>query len=80
MTDKWYQIVGLLGFILSGLIFIAVGIKYGDILTILGSVIWTVSCLVWMIPLLKTKAGQDHSFVSRLWLALLVLKLTSSHQ
>ena len=54
MTDKQYQIIGLLGFVLSGLIFIAVGVKYEDFLTILGSAIWTVSCLIWMVPLLKT--------------------------
>ncbi|MEE9375594.1 MAG: hypothetical protein V3V04_04605 [Rhizobiaceae bacterium] len=53
MSDKWYQIIGLIGFILAGLIFILVGWRADDMLTVLGSVIWTLSCLVWIIPLLK---------------------------
>jgi hypothetical protein len=53
MQEKHYQFVGLIGFILAGFIFIAVGINYGDPLTILGSVVWVISCLVWMIPLVR---------------------------
>jgi len=55
MSDKAYQIIGVTGFIISGLIFIAVGIKFGDNLTVIGSVIWTLSCIIWMIPLIKSK-------------------------
>ena len=55
MDERRYQIVGLLGFIVAGLIFIAAGINFGDTPTILGSVIWVLSCMVWMIPLLKSK-------------------------
>ena len=53
MKDAHYQIAGLVGFILAGIVFIAVGIKYGDPLTILGSVIWVISCLIWLVPLVK---------------------------
>ena len=54
MADKHYQIIGLVGFILAGFIFIAVGVRADDLLTIIGSVIWTLSCLVWLVPLLKS--------------------------
>jgi len=55
MDERRYQIIGLLGFIVAGLIFIAAGINFGDTLTIIGSVTWVLSCIVWMIPLLKSK-------------------------
>jgi hypothetical protein len=54
MKEKHYQLAGLIGFILAGFIFIAVGINYGDPLTILGSVVWVISCLIWMVPLVKS--------------------------
>ncbi len=60
MDEKHYQIIGLLGFIVAGFIFIAVGIKFGDMLTILGSTVWILSCLVWMIPLLKPKQVKQN--------------------
>lgn len=56
MDDKHYQLAGLVGFIIAGLLFVGVGIKFGDPLTIAGSVVWIVSCLIWMIPLLKPKS------------------------
>ncbi len=55
MDERRFQIIGLAGFIIAGFIFIAAGINVGDTLTILGSVVWVLSCLVWMIPLLKSK-------------------------
>lgn len=55
MDDSRYQLIGLLGFILAGCIFIAVGINFGDTLTILGSAVWVISCIIWMIPLLRSK-------------------------
>jgi len=51
MDEKYYQIIGLIGFILAGFIFIAVGVKLDDMLTIVGSVVWVLSCLIWMVPL-----------------------------
>jgi len=53
MSDKAYQIIGLTGFIIAGFVFVAVGIKFGDNLTIIGSVIWILSCIIWMIPLIR---------------------------
>ncbi len=55
MDERRYQIIGLLGFIVAGLFFIADGINSGNTLTILGSITWVLSCIVWMIPLLKSK-------------------------
>ncbi len=55
MDEHRFQIIGLTGFIIAGFIFIAAGINFGDTLTILGSVVWVLSWLVWMIPLLKSK-------------------------
>ena len=55
MSDKAYQIIGLTGFIIAGFVFVAVGIKFGDNLTIIGSVIWILSCIISMIPMIKRK-------------------------
>jgi len=56
MHDRHYQIAGLVGFILAGFIFVAAGINFGDPLTIAGSVVWIVSCLIWLIPFLKSRS------------------------
>ena len=53
MHDKWYQIFGMAGFIIAGLLFIMTGIKHADMLTVTGSVVWTISCIVMLIPLLS---------------------------
>ncbi|WP_216824939.1 hypothetical protein [Roseovarius sp. EL26] len=53
MTEQRCQLFGLIGFIIAGLVFIAAGINFGDPLTIIVSVIWVISCLIWMIPLLR---------------------------
>ena len=55
MREKHYQMIGLVGFLVAGVIFIATGIRYGDSLTILGSVVWMISCLIWMIPLFQSR-------------------------
>ena len=53
IEDRHYQLIGMLGFIIAVLVFIAAGINLGDTLAIVGSVIW----LIWMIPVLQPK-GQ----------------------
>lgn len=55
MNEDRYQLIGLIGFILAGLIFIWIGIREGDAMTILGSAIWTLSCIIWMVPILRRK-------------------------
>jgi len=51
MREKQFQVTGLIGFIISGVFFIASGIKNTDILTVLGSLAWIGACVVWLIPL-----------------------------
>lgn len=47
--NNWkLELIALGGFCISGLIFIATGIAHGDILTVAGSVVWLLSCLLWM--------------------------------
>lgn len=53
MDEKRSQIIGLIGFIVAGFVFILAGINFGDPLTIIGSIIWVLSCFVWMIPLVN---------------------------
>ena len=53
-SQDWkYELSGLIGFCLSGAIFIVSGIHNGDILTVLGSFVWIISCIVWIIPYKK---------------------------
>ena len=54
MSEQRYQMLGLIGFAVAGFVFIAAGARSGDPLTIIGSVIWIISCLIWMIPLLQS--------------------------
>jgi len=54
MAEKRCQLIGLIGFIIAGFVFIAAGINFGDTLTIVGSVIWVLSCMIWMIPLVRS--------------------------
>lgn len=54
MSEQRYQMLGLIGFAVAGFVFIAAGVRSGDPLTIIGSAIWIVSCLIWMIPLLRS--------------------------
>lgn len=53
MDERFYQLVGLVGFIIAGLFFVAVGVRLGDALTIVGSLVWIAACVVWLIPALR---------------------------
>ena len=46
--------LGLIGFVLAGFVFVAAGVRSGDVLTIVGSALWIVSCLIWMVPLVRS--------------------------
>ncbi len=50
MQDHHFEIIGLFGFIVAGIIFTAIGVIAADLLTVAGSVIWTLSCMIWMVP------------------------------
>ncbi|MCP5025233.1 MAG: hypothetical protein GY929_03015 [Actinomycetia bacterium] len=52
-TEPPFQLWGLAGFVVSGVAFLASGIRSGDWLTIIGSVMWLVGCVFWLIPLLR---------------------------
>ncbi|MFN2268627.1 MAG: hypothetical protein ABR533_10155 [Desulfonatronovibrio sp.] len=51
--DWRLELLALIGFCFSGAIFIVSGLKNGDIYTIVGSLVWITSCVIWMIPYRK---------------------------
>lgn len=53
MNERVFQLLGLAGFIAAGFVFIAVGVRASDPLTVIGSVIWILACLIWMVPLVR---------------------------
>jgi hypothetical protein len=55
MEDHTAQIVGLIGFIASGLFFTASSIRTGDELTVIGSIVWIGACIVWLVPLIRRR-------------------------
>jgi membrane protein DedA with SNARE-associated domain len=57
MTDAKYQLAGLLGFAISGLIFLTSGVRAGDTLTVVGSAVWIVACGIWAVPFLRPGAS-----------------------
>ncbi len=59
IKDWKLELLALIGFCISGLIFIGSGIKSGDVLTIVGSSVWIFSCIVWMIPYRKYFNGSN---------------------
>ncbi|MBS1254393.1 MAG: hypothetical protein MAG581_00187 [Deltaproteobacteria bacterium] len=58
MKTFYFEICGLIGFIVSGLIFIAAGLRSEDYLATSGSVVWTIACLLWLIPVLSRRNTQ----------------------
>lgn len=53
MRDHRFEIAGLVGFILSGLIFLANAVGEGDTGTVVGSIVWIVACGLWLVPLVR---------------------------
>jgi hypothetical protein len=45
------EIVGLTGFTISGGLFTISAVQNGDPAALAGSIVWVVSCLVWMVAL-----------------------------
>ena len=56
-----YQLLGWILFIICAILFIASGLKNHDILTFVGSVIFLIACIVFLIPLVRSnkKAEND---------------------
>lgn len=50
VNDWKLELFALIGFCVSGTVFILSGLRNGDMLTIIGSCVWIFSCIVWMIP------------------------------
>ena len=52
--DLKYQLFGWILFIVCAIFFIASSLKNGDTLTFIGSIIFLIACIVFLIPLIKT--------------------------
>ena len=59
--DLKYQLLGWILFIVCAIFFIASSLKNGDTLTLIGSVIFLIACMVFLMPLFRTikKAEND---------------------
>ena len=55
MKTFYFELIGLIGFFISGLIFIVAGLRSEDYLAVSGSIIWTVACVLWFIPVLSRR-------------------------
>ena len=58
MKTFYCELIGLIGFFISGLIFIVAGLNSGDYLAVSGSIVWTVACVLWFIPVLSRRNSQ----------------------
>lgn len=58
MSDEEYELLGLIGFVVSGIFFLIAGIRSGDILTIGGSVAWMIACFGWAVPLQRARKAN----------------------
>jgi F0F1-type ATP synthase assembly protein I len=54
-----YQIVGWILFISCAIFFIVSSLKNQDILTFIGSVIFLIACIVFIIPLIRTNKNKE---------------------
>ena len=53
MDERRCQFWGLIGFVLSGLIFMGAGTRHSDPFIIAGAIVWTVACAIWLIPFFR---------------------------
>lgn len=61
MSDENYQLLGLIGFVVSGAFFLVSGLQTGDVLTIGGSVAWMLACMGWAVPLQRARQAAAAS-------------------
>jgi hypothetical protein len=54
-----YHLSGWVLFILCAIFFIASSVKNRDVLTFIGSVIFFIACIVFIIPLVRSKKNED---------------------
>jgi hypothetical protein len=55
MSEQHYQLLGWLLFVVCALLYALAALQSGDLLTLLGSVVFLVACFVFMIPLLRKR-------------------------
>jgi uncharacterized membrane protein YhhN len=53
--EKRYHVAGWILFLICAVLFIASGIKNKDTLTLAGSIVFLIACVVFLIPLLHKK-------------------------
>jgi predicted membrane channel-forming protein YqfA (hemolysin III family) len=53
-----YELAGWILFIICAIFFVASSLKNHDILTFIGSVIFLIACIVFLIPLVKSKSSE----------------------
>ncbi len=58
MKPFYFELFGLIGFFISGLIFIVAGLRSGDYLAVSGSIVWTAACVLWLVPVLSRGNSQ----------------------
>lgn len=51
MSEVRWSLLGLLGFVVSGVLFTISGIRAGDPWSIAGCVVWIAACGIWARPL-----------------------------
>jgi len=51
--ERTYQLIGWALFVICALFYIFAGLRSGDDLTVIGSLVFLVACFVFMIPLLR---------------------------
>jgi len=51
---KKLDVAGLAGFTISGLFFVFSSLRAGDVYALAGSIVWIISCLVWMVALVRS--------------------------
>jgi len=59
MKIFYFELIGLICFFISGLFFIVAGIRSEDLLSTIGSIVWTFACLLWFIPVLSRRNPKD---------------------
>ncbi len=59
MKTFFFEFIGLIGFLISGIIFMVAGYRAGDYLAVSGSIVWTVACLLWFFPVIARRKTQE---------------------
>ncbi|MAD86826.1 MAG: hypothetical protein ABGY12_02400 [Candidatus Lambdaproteobacteria bacterium] len=59
MKIFYFELIGLICFFISGLFFIVAGIRSEDLLSTIGSIVWTFACVLWLIPVFSRRGQQS---------------------